>query len=108
MGSAHPVDTDFCEDLEGGVSMAHDGLANVVQAMVTMERDFVDWHRGDLFRVVCEAEEVLRNGVSSVLCVIDGLYSWNLRGNGAGGTWRLRIRLNQGRSGQGATEEDSR
>lgn len=30
MGSAHPVDTDGCENLEGGVSVTHDGLANVV------------------------------------------------------------------------------
>lgn len=72
--------------------------------MVTMERDFMDWHRGDRFGVVCEAEEVLRNGVSSVLCVVGGLYSWDLRGNGADGTWRLHIRLNQGRWEQGATE----
>lgn len=69
MGGAHPVDTDICEDLEGGVSVAHDGLANVVETMIAMESDFLDCHRGDAFGVVCEAEEVLRNGVSSV-CVL--------------------------------------
>lgn len=64
MRSAHSVDTDAGEDLKGGVASAHDGLSNVVEAMIAVEDDILRWHCGNALGVICEAEEVLRNKIN--------------------------------------------
>lgn len=107
MGGTHSVDTDTCEHLESCVSMAHDGLADVVEAVITMLGYFSNWHSGDALRIVCKAEEVLRNGISSL---VSSVYTGdlNLQDSGAGETSRLHRRPSPGHWEKGAREEDLR
>lgn len=64
MRGTHSVNTDTCEDLESCVSLAHDGLTDVVEAVITVVSYFINWHSGDSLRIVCKTEEVLRNEIS--------------------------------------------
>lgn len=59
MHITHTINTHFSHRLKCCVAVAHDGLANVIQAMIAMEYYFVCGHVGHAGWVVGEAEEVL-------------------------------------------------
>lgn len=84
----HPIQNPLAvQHFERRVAVAHDGLTDVVEAVIAVDAHFLLGHCGDGFGIIREAKEILANEHSLIA-------QWRGRGSlqdsEAGGTWRPR------------------